>query len=336
MQFLTPEMLDRLEEDDLKSLSNLDAAGIIPKPNESFLDFKHRLCSHLISFADFNRLIKETGEFGLFEDFTLYEKDRIGDEIIQEASAVTEKLYHFSINWVPGFFLSTSIGLLWGGCAIHIPEEHLTVFLIRKNFARKKRWFIYRREELLAHELCHAARSPLKDFVFEEFFAYQTAPSKIRRYLGNCFRSQFDALLFVMPVMLLLAVQLVDTFSRFRMPVWIFWIIALACPTFMLLRNQFARNIFYKARKALLAIPGAIPEPILFRCTRQEIKAIASKRQDSASLMDYLHELTATELRWKVISNRFILKNNNNIACNSSENYIACSERNCCDGSIHN
>jgi hypothetical protein len=311
MQPLTPEMIDRLQEDDLKSLSELDAAGIIPKPGENFLEFKNRLCSHLTSFADFNRSIRETGEFGLFENFTLYEKDRIGDEIIQEASAVTEKLYHFSINWVPGFFLSKSIGLLWGGCAIHIPEEYLTVFLIRKNFAARKRWFIYRREELLAHELCHAARSPLKDFVFEEFFAYQTAPSRIRRYLGNCFRTQFDALLFVLPVMLLLAAQLVDTFTSFKMPVWIFWIIALACPAFMLLRNQFARNCFYKARKSLLTIPGAIPEPILFRCTRQEIKAIAGKYGDSSGLMDYIQKRTSSELRWKVISNRFILRGNN-------------------------
>lgn len=308
MQSLTPEIIDRIQEDDLKTLSELDAAGIISKPGESFPEFKNRLCSLLMSFTDFNRSIKETGEFALFEDFTLYEKDRIGDEIIREASAVTEKLYHFSINWVPGFFLSKSVGLLWGGCAIHIPEEHLTVFLIRKNFAARKRWFIYRREELLAHELCHAARSPLKDFVFEEFFAYQTAPSRIRRYLGNCFRTQLDALLFVLPVMLLLAVQLVDTFTSFRMPVWIFWIIALACPAFMLLRNQLARNIFYKARKSLLAIPGAIPEPILFRCTRQEIKAIAGKHGDASGLMNYIQARTSAELRWKVISSRFILK----------------------------
>ncbi|MFA6101527.1 MAG: hypothetical protein WCV67_01230 [Victivallaceae bacterium] len=314
MQCLTPEMIDRLQEDDLQSLSELDAAGIISKPGESFPEFKNRLCSHLMSFADFNRSIAETGEFALFEDFTLHEKDRIGDEIIKEASAVTEKLYHFSINWVPGFFLSKSVGLLWGGCAIHIPEEHLTVFLIRKNFATRKRWFIYRREELLAHELCHAARSPLKDVVFEEFFAYQTAPSRIRRYLGNCFRTQLDALLFVLPVMLLLAVQLVDTFTSYRMPVWIFWIIALACPAFMLLRNQLARNFFYKARKSLLAIPGAIPEPILFRCTRQEIKAIAGRHRDASGLMDYIQERTSSELRWKVICNRFILKGNDTAA----------------------
>ncbi len=311
MQSLTPEMIDSLQEDDLESLSKLDAAGIIFKPGESFPEFKNRLCSHLMSLTDFNRLIRETGEFDLFDDFKLYEKDRIGDEIIQEASAVTERLYHFSISWVPGFFLSKSSEMLWGGCAIHIPEEHLTVFLIRKNFASRKRWFIYRREELLAHELCHAARSPLKDFIFEEFFAYQTAPSKIRRYMGNCFRRQIDALLFVLPVMLLLAVQLVDTFTSYRMPVWIFWIIALACPAFMLVRNQFARNCFYKARKALLAIPGAIPEPILFRCTSQEIKAIAGKCGNPAGLMNYIQERTSAELRWKVISNRFILKADN-------------------------
>ncbi len=308
MQSLTPEIIDNLQEDDLQALSELDAAGIIVRPGETFQEFKTRLGSHLMSLDDFNRSIRTTGEFDLFEDFTLYEKDRIGDEIVQEAAAVTEKLYRFSINWVPGFFLSKSIGPLWAGYAIHIPEEHLTVFLIRKNFAARKRWFIYRREELMAHELCHAARSPLKDFAFEEFFAYQTAPSIVRRYLGNCFRTQLDALLFVLPVMLLLAVQLVDTFTSYRMPVTIFWIIALACPAFMLIRNQLARNCYYKAHKALSRLPGTIPGPVLFRCTSQEIKEISHRRDDA--LLDYIKERMNSELRWKIICNRFIVNSN--------------------------
>jgi hypothetical protein len=314
MQSLTPEIIDNLQEDDLQAMSELDAAGIIVRPGETFEEFKKRLCSHLMALDDFNRTIKANGEFDLFEDFTLYEKDRIGDEIVQEAAAITEKLYRFSINWVPGFFLSETVGPLWAGYAIHIPEEHLAVFLIRKNFAAKKRWFIYRREELMAHELCHAARSPLKDFAFEEFFAYQTAPSRIRRYLGNCFRTQLDALLFVLPVMLLLAAQLVDTFTSYRMPITIFWVIALACPAFMLVRNQLARNCFYKARKALLMLPGTLPEPVLFRCTKQEIKEIARLRGKDEALLDYIKERVNSELRWKIICNRFIVNINDGVS----------------------
>ncbi len=38
-----------------------------------------------------------------------------------------------------------------------------------------------RRQELLAHELCHIARIALDSTLYEETFAYQVSPSPLRR-----------------------------------------------------------------------------------------------------------------------------------------------------------
>lgn len=295
-----------LSEDKLYQIAEFDAAGILPCPGETLSDFKARLILHAEVLEDFETTLKNSGEYTLFDNFKLYENDRIGLDIINEASAITERLYRFSINWVPGFFLSRSIGWLWGGYAIHIPEEHITVFLIRKVFKYKPKWFIYRRQELLAHELCHAARSPLHDRQFEEYFAYQTAPSIVRRYIGNCFRTQLDAVLFLVPVLILLVAQMLETFTSLTLPIWLLWITALMFPVFLFVRNQHSRNCYKKASSALSAAGVFDVNAVLFRCTSSEIMQIAKFKNNKEGLRNCLEQYIANELRWKIIHCRFI------------------------------
>ena len=85
-------------------------------------------------------------------------------------------------------------------------------------------------------------RQPLRDVPLEEFFAYRTSPSPFRRYLGNCFIRDYDALLFVIPVFILLGSVLLQSFWLPALPVWPFWIVALAYPAYLLFRN--ARSFF--------------------------------------------------------------------------------------------
>ena len=76
----------------------------------------------------------------------------------------------FAIDYVPGFYLFEKVGLLWGGCSIYDDETEMKVFLLRPAFKNKKRFLIYDRTELIAHELCHCARQVLHDHAIEEFF----------------------------------------------------------------------------------------------------------------------------------------------------------------------
>jgi len=238
-------LIENLTADQLENLILLDRSGMLMGPYEDFEHYRQRLLLLIDKLDSIKRELEENGKFLLLDWLELKAADIIDAEIMTEAASITEKLYGFSINWVPGFFMSTSLGLLWGGCAISLPEEHCAFFLIRKNFRNAKKWFIYRRDELLAHELCHIARTPVNDLSFEEYFAYQTSFSRLRRYIGNCFIVAYDAILFIMPIMILLAVQIAITVGWISWPILPFWIIALLYPAWLLLRNQISRNIIH-------------------------------------------------------------------------------------------
>lgn len=301
------ENIENLNEADLEKLSELDRNGFLLAPGETLSDYRKRLTVTKEKIEEIEKELKEKGSFTLFDEFTLRAEDAIPQEILNEALEKTEALYNFSIKWAPGFFLYQNVGLLWGGCAIALPDEHISLFLLRTNFAKKKRWFIYRRDELLAHELCHVARMPLMDRTFEEHFAYQTSPSKFRKYIGNCFRTKWDSIFFLLPVLILLIASVTITFFNLNAPVWPFWILAGTYPALLLWRNHIARKAYFKAESKLRESGAKSPRGILFRCSKEEIIEI-SETQDNNKLSELIKEKAENELRWKVIANRFFNK----------------------------
>lgn len=299
-----PEMF---AAEDLAVLAEHDARGLLLAPGETLAGYAARLGRLEAALAELEQGLAQHGVHQLFADFPLRREERIPPEIMAEAGAATERHYAFSLDWAPGFFLSRSLGLLWGGCAISFPENGLSVFLVRAAFARKRRWLIYRREELLAHELCHAARLPLGDRAHEEWFAYRLSPSRLRRYLGNCFQVDTDALLFLLPVMLLLVAQVVQAVGLLpHLPIWPFWLFAGLGPALLLLRNHWAHRRLRLAMRALSAIGATRPEAILFRCSGEEIRALAKFAKNPGELSAWLAERCAAEPRWRVIRHRFL------------------------------
>ncbi|MDD3118906.1 MAG: hypothetical protein PHQ27_06995, partial [Victivallales bacterium] len=218
---------------DLMMAATLDAHGLLLRDDDDWEALARRLEHYAHAYGELEQQLATGEEVTLFDHFRCRRRQLIPPAIMAEAAAATHALYAFSIAWVPGFFLSRGIGPLWGGCAITDPENLLTIFLIRGNFARHPRWFIYHRAELLAHELCHAARMVLDDYRLEEYFAYQTAHSRLRRYLGNCFRTPVDAILFLIPIMLLPLVEIFRIIVGGTFPVWPFWLLAALYPLFM-------------------------------------------------------------------------------------------------------
>lgn len=301
--------LEQLTEDDLSKLSNLDSLGFLVGPNETFEDFRQRLLKLSDALKEFDeKLAQGADEVEILDGVTVCKDKRIPDEIIEEAGKVTEHYYRFSINWAPGFFMSKDIGWLWGGCALTDAEQSLTVFLVRSNFMNKQKWFIYDRRELLAHELCHTARHVINDNTLEEFFAYQTAPSKIRRYMGNCFIYKHDAILFLLPTIILLAAQVVKSFSTYNYPIWPFWILALAYPAFLLVRNNIARVVFFRACSKLIAFGFVDALAILFRCDWHTVVEVSLLPSPEA-FRRFVHKKACVELNWRVIQHRFVIHN---------------------------
>lgn len=187
------------------------------------------------------------------------------------------------------------------------PDEFLSIFLIRGAFRTRRKWLFYNRQELLAHELCHSMRQSLRDVPLEEFFAYQTSPSRLRRYLGNCFIREYDAVWFVIPALLLFGAQLTQSFWLPGLPVWPFWPLALAYPAFLLVRNALSRRLVFRAERRLAVFGIDNPGALLFRLTTPEIREIGGLT-DRALFDRFVEERAAAELRWRVIRSRFIRK----------------------------
>jgi hypothetical protein len=141
--------------------------------------------------------------------------------------------------------------------------------------------------------------------VLEEYFAYQTSSSKLRRYLGNCFISDMDALLFVFPALLLPVAQFLQMMFFPQLWMFPFWIIALCYPVYLFVRNHRARKLVRRARKVLLDAGIDMADAVLFRMTSNEIAELGGKRcpQD---VLQYMKDKAVSELRWQVIVTRFV------------------------------
>ena len=283
----------------------LDSHGLIAATGETLEMFSARIDELLRTRARFDLCTGDRAGTESLEaeiGFKVGAVEPIGAEIIAEAAEKTEKLFGFRADWVPAFFPTRGLGLLWGGCTV-ITDSGFPVFFLRRGFRTKPKWFIYRRDELLSHELCHAVRGCLEDEPYEEHFAYMTSNSAFRRWSGNCFRREWDAIIFLIPVVLLLVAQIIVYTGLLNLPLWPFWIIAFAFPAFLIARNIPERRTFFAARSKLEKAGFANPDAALFRMTADEIRTLA--RIPDGQLESYLSNKSAAELRWQILIHRF-------------------------------
>ena len=289
----------------IDELIALDASGFLAGPGETEEAYLERICRIRAAHDGFPSRLAAERKTEALEGITVSLDDVIPAEFYDAPAAETVKLYGFAVRHVPGFFLSHQVGWLWGGCLIGDPELDFSIFLLRDTFRHREKWLFYRRDELLAHELCHSVRQILNETTLEEYFAYQTSPSRLRRNFGNCFIRDLDAVLFVLPSLLLLLAEIVRGFLHPAFPAWPFWIAAAAYPAYLLLRNHLSVRLVRHAEKALSGCGVSNPSAVLFRCTRSELEELA--RIGSAEVLrSYADGKAAQEVRWLVIRERFI------------------------------
>ena len=271
----------------------------------SFADFQHQVSTILQVHQNFDRQLEENGEADIFNIAVVHPKERIDRSLLDEVAEHTGKLYGFVVRHVPGFYLTRAVGLLWGGCMLSDPDENFSVLLLRNAFKKHRRFLNYTRDELLAHELCHSVRQSLCEYSLEEYFAYRTSSSPVRRYLGNCFIRDTDALFFVIPMLFLPAAELLKGFCFPGFPVWIFWLAAMIYPLFLLIRNALSRRIVNRARKALKSCAVRQVEAVLFRSTLEELKQLPAFTGAPEKFRAWAEERAASDLRWQIILARF-------------------------------
>ncbi len=303
-----PLELDKLAVMDsaaqIEVLAEWDAAGFLLEADEESAVFAARVKRILAWRENFLRQLKQQNKVEFAPKLYAEKNNLVPLAIIQEAAEKAEALYAFNLQWAPACFLTEPLGMLWGGSSWADLESGETMCIIRKEFRKKSKWYVYERKELLAHELCHLAHAPVSGNGLEEFFAYRTSAGKLRRYLGNCFVYNWDALFFMLPSMLLLGAELLNFFWRPILPLWPFWVLTVMGPGWLIWRNQRWRNYYFKAEKWLkkFNLPA---EKILFRCTEMEIQQIA-EIESAEKFKSFVQQKCAKSIRFQVIKRRFI------------------------------
>lgn len=259
---------------DWSTLLEFDRQGLFPAPGESAEAFAERLNRLAEAVNELEKNLQEQPIYEIAPGIKLESSLEIPQNLRGEALNFVNELYGVKPQWVPGFFADESFGALWGGCALSDSESGLVLFIIRKLFARKRRWLFYDRRELMAHEMTHAAHQSLNEWQLEEYFAYRTAKSPLRKFFGGCFIRKYDAAGFLGPILLLPIVQLLNIFGIMSLPVSFFWILAAIYPAYLIARCSMIARTVNKARSFLISQKVKQPDAVLFRLTYAEVKAL--------------------------------------------------------------
>lgn len=306
---LDEKTLQRIRQEDLDALADLDRRGLTPAPGEDGTAFAARLQRLSERLSRWEENLRTAGCTSL-EGMTLTRGDTIPPELFSAPGKRTRGLYGFQCDWVPGYFCTPSHGWLFGGCTFSEPPDLFTVFIVSQRLRTKKRHLFYNREEILSHELCHVARAGLQAMEFEEHFAYQTSTGAFRRNWGGAMHSQWDSFLFLALCVLLPLGQLLLPRFAPALPLWPAWIPLLAACAFFILRHLRLRRHFRKALDLLRrrACHGDEQKAriLLFHATDPEIHTLASlceKNDEEARFHDVLADFQK-DLRWKIALHR--------------------------------
>jgi hypothetical protein len=221
----------------------------------------------------------------------------------------TNELFDILPNWIPLYFSNYKLNPWHGGCAwIFQKEDDSPVsafFQLGQAFKTKDSYFyLYRREELIAHELSHVGRMVFNEPKFEEMLAYQTSHNAFRRYFGPLVEAAWESTLFVFVLILILFLDLsalISGYTQFYTAfVWI-KLIPIAMLFYSLIRLWKRHSAFSKCLKNLkeLTQSDKNAHAILYRLTDQEVFLLGN--MNSQAILQHADEQTASSLRWRLI-----------------------------------
>lgn len=158
-------------------LLQLNARGFIPGPSETEEMFLNRAASVRERFAQGEQIPRAHWDW-----VRLHLKE----------------IFDFEPECLPVFYSNRSLGF-WQGAASWIEDGKLASIQLREAL-RKGSYWGYRRDEILAHEAVHAARSAFEEPRTEEFFAYMVSEKWWRRALGPMIQRPWEVWPFLLGV----------------------------------------------------------------------------------------------------------------------------------------
>jgi hypothetical protein len=192
-----------------------------------------------------------------------------------------EQLFGVRPDWVPLFEGRAKLAP-WQGAVLWVDEENRPTIQIapRRGYAR---------EEMIAHELIHAVRLPLRSKRFEEIIAYQTSRKRWRRFFGPIVRTPSEVYVFFFALLC----QWIPFFGcRFIFP---------ALLLFGLMRLCLTQRVFYRCRRKLSQCVGKEALALTARLTDEEIALFAQLEPDA--IRAYIAQ--QQQLRWKMLKSLY-------------------------------
>lgn len=212
--------------------------------------------------------------------------------------------YDIAPLWVPVFFSNYQLSPWQGGCAwifqLSDLEPTAAFFQLRKAFKRHPSYLgIYKRDELLAHELVHVGRMMFEEPHFEEILAYRTSKSSWRSWLGPLVQSSKESAWFVfllLPIILLDLYLLIEGDGSFYwQSMWLKSLpLALICAAILRLYRR--QTIFERALHNLRSL-FLRAEAVIYRLTDAEIYLFATLSPQE--ILQFIAK--EPSLRWQVI-----------------------------------
>ncbi len=284
-----------------QDLLNYNLQGIVPGPQETEEAFLARAayCKELQSQCVDN----STGPLPVSENSDTTK------ELLLEAFKITDPIYGIQPSWMPMAFSNYKLAPWHGGCAwifqAHEESPSGAFMQLRQRFRHQKKYLgIYRRDELIAHELSHVGRMMYEEPQFEELLAYRSSFSAWRKWLGPIVQAPWESLIFMLSLLLLLVLDLylqtAGEIETYRLLLWakLLPVTLLALGIFRVWRrhkafNQCLSNLNKCIQDSLKA------NAVIYRLTDAEIHQFAASTSDA--IRDYAKAQSRTSLRWRLI-----------------------------------
>lgn len=280
----------------------LDREGFIPGPAETETAFKERvqLCLH------FQAELKKELELAT-SPLPFSQDNAIPEENLKKALDKLETIYGTRPYWVPAFYNSQGLVFWQGGGTWIIELENashpVTLFQLHEAFKKKATYLgLYSRDELLAHEYCHAARMAFEEPAFEEIFSYTLSESVFRQYLGPLVSNSRDVWIF-------LGTLLASVFTPLLYPaLGSYTLLAPLTLIFLGLSRRYRRQ--KQLSRCLAKLAKVLPRKqealaAAFRLTDKEIMSFS--RWSEKQIRTYAETERLNSPRWRALYLRFYL-----------------------------
>lgn len=280
-----------------QELLELNRIGLIPGPNESKENF--------LSRVNYCLNLKNEWQSKIPSDEVM-----TVSELSKEALNQSKFLFDIQPYWVPLFFSSHQLLPWTAGCAWIFQEdeknETSAFFQLRPTLKENKSYLnFYDRDELIVHELSHVGRMLFEEPKFEEFIAYRSSSSSLRRFLGSIVQTSKESIIFMLILMFVFFFDLFFLFTNdpvvFKYGL-LFKLIPISMILYGIRRSWVRHQTYLKARNQLqkIARKSSLVDAVLYRLTDFEIESFS--KWNLEDIQAYFQNQKKQSLRLHLIS----------------------------------